>query len=170
MRQQRRLDGRRRRENLDIELEKIRQIAILNNDDYYEYHQDGKIYVLSDAKDVKLFLATGDISLRVTTIGGGARGETLVFAIAAPEKNKKDGFGSVEMYQGRRSGAEKGFYAEVLKGGIYHVFADWKTLETYRKKGAFKAAANGKTPDGKSAVKFASADSALKERFKTTHS
>ncbi len=152
----------------DIELEKIRQVAILNNDDYYEYHKDGKIYVLADAKDVKNFLSTEEFALRVTTIGGGPKGETLVFAIANPEKSKKEGFGAVEMYYGRRVGAEKDFYAEVLKGGTYYVFGDWKSLETYRKKGSFKSVSSGKTKQGK-AAKFAANSEFVKTRFKDLH-
>src|SRR5262245_15755002 len=58
----------------DQNLEAVRATAVLNNDDYYELHQDGRIYVIADAGDLKQFLANGELPLRVTRIGGGPKG------------------------------------------------------------------------------------------------
>ena len=95
------------------ELKQIRLTEVINNDDYYEYHKDGRIYVIADKKDYKEFLENGEIPLRKTDIGVGPNGETVVYGIAKPEKDKKSGFGAVEMFTGRRDGADKDFYAEV---------------------------------------------------------
>ena len=152
----------------DKELDAQRQVAIINNDDYYEYHQDGRIYVLADAKDVQQFLGTGEIPLRVTRVGAGARGETVVFAIAGPEKGKKEGFGAVEIFDGRRVGYEKGFYAEVLVDSRYMVFGDWPAFAAWRSGQPFTAARTMQGPAG-TQVLYARADDALVSRFESLH-
>lgn len=150
----------------DQGLEAQRATAVLNVDDYYEIHKDGRIYVIADAGDLKEFLGTGELPLRVTRIGGGPRGETVVFAIARPESKKTSGFGAVEMYDGRRKGADKGFYAEVFKDNKYHVFGDWASLEAFRKGDAASLSQAGTGPNGEPVL---TAQPALLERFKTLH-
>jgi len=154
----------------DQSLEAQRATAVLNNDDYYELHRDGRIYVIADAADLREFLGTGELPLRVTRIGGGPRGETLVFGIARPESKKKDGFGAVEMYDGKREGAKKGFYAEVCRDNQCYVFGSWAELDAFRKSGdasrLTKAELTG--PAGE-AVMVAQPADALIERFKTVH-
>ncbi len=153
----------------DKNLEAARQVAVINNDDYYEYHMDGRIYVLADKNDVKSLLSTGEIPFRQTRIGAGPKGETVVFAIAGPEKNKKEGFGSVEMFDGRRAGYEKDFYGEVLRDGKYYVFGSWSELSAYKKSGDFKGVASATAGDGKPAS-FSSNAPAVMQRFKELHS
>jgi hypothetical protein len=151
--------------NLDAQ----RLVAVINNDDYYEIRKDNRIIVLSDADDVKLWLATGDIPLRVTRIGGGPKGETLVFGIAKPESKKKDGFGSVEMYEGRRAGADKNFYAEVLSDNKWYVFGTWAELDSFRKTGRAEGLASaGWSALGEPVVVAQPAD-ALAARFRSLH-
>ena len=150
----------------DQNLEAIRATAVLNNDDYYEIHQDGRIYVIADAGDLEGFLENGEIPLRLTRIGGGPKGETVVFAIARPESKKKDGFGAVEMYDGKRKGTDKGFYAEVFKDNTYYVFGDWASLESFRKGDAGGLSQAGSGPEGEPVL---TAQPALLEKFKTLH-
>jgi hypothetical protein len=150
----------------DKALDAARLTQVINNDDYYEIHKDGKIYVLADAADLKTFLANGDIPLRVTRIGGGPSGETVVFDIARPESAKKEGFGSVEMYDGRRPGAEKDFYAEVHKDGKYYVFGSWAALEAFRKSGDLSGLTTAQGPGGE-ALMVAQPAETLVARFKS---
>lgn len=154
----------------DQNLEAVRATAVLNDDDYYEIHQDGRIYVIADVADLQNFVATGELPLRVTRIGGGPNGETVVFAIARPESKKNDGFGAVEMYDGKRQGAAKDFYAEISRDNRYYVFGSWPDLEAFRKSGdaagLSAAAMNG--PNGEVVMVAQPAD-ALVERFKTVH-
>ncbi|MGH8443155.1 MAG: hypothetical protein ACRETF_09680, partial [Nevskiaceae bacterium] len=119
----------------DQALEAQRATAVLNNDDYYELHRDGRIYVIADAGDLKEFLGNGELPLRVTRIGGGPKGETVVFGIARPESKKTQGFGAVEMYDGKREGAKKGFYAEICRDNQCYVFGSWADLDAFRKSG-----------------------------------
>lgn len=154
----------------DQNLEAVRATAVLNNDDYYELHRDGRIYVIADAGDLKEFLGNGELPLRVTRIGGGPNGETVVFGIARPESKKKEGFGAVEMYDGKRQGAAKDFYAEVLRDGKYHVFGSWAELDAFRKSGSASglSTASVSGPNGEPVLVAQPAD-ALVERFKTVH-
>lgn len=153
----------------DFNLEAVRATAVLNNDDYYEYHRDGRIYVLADAADVQSLETTGEIPFRVTRIGGGPKGETLVFAIAKPESKKKDGFGAVEMYEGRRAGADRNFYAEINRDDTWYLFGDWASLDAFRKSGStagFKSASASQ--DGTAIFAAGDAD-ALLARFTGLH-
>src|SRR5690349_15343553 len=154
----------------DQNLEAIRATAVLNNDDYYELHQDGRIYVIADAGDLRQFLSNGEIPFRVTRIGGGPKGETVVFSIAKPESKKKDGFGAVEMYDGKRAGAAKDFYGEVCRDGQCYVFGAWADLEAFRKSGDASALSKADVtgPAGE-AVMVAQPSDMLIERFKTVH-
>ena len=151
------------------QLDAQRQVAVINNDDYYEIRKDNRIIVLSDAKDMKLWLDTGDIAYRVTRIGGGPKGETLIFGIAGPENKKKDGFGSVEMYEGRRVGADKDFYAEVLADGKWYVFGTWAELDSFRKTGRAEGLASAGWSALSEPVVVAQPTDPLTARFRSVH-
>ncbi|MGQ0585679.1 MAG: hypothetical protein ACT4PK_00545 [Gammaproteobacteria bacterium] len=154
----------------DQNLEAIRATAVLNNDDYYELHRDGRIYVIADAGDLREFLGNGELPLRVTRIGGGPKGETIVFGIARPESKKKDGFGSVEMYDGKREGSKKGFYAEVCRDNQCYVFGNWADLDAFRKSGDASGLSKADlTGPGGEVVMVAQPADALIERFRTVH-
>ncbi len=154
----------------DQNLEAQRATAVLNNDDYYELHRDGRIYVIADAGDLKEFLGNGELPLRVTRIGGGPKGETVVFGIARPESKKKDGFGAVEMFDGKRKGAAKDFYAEVCREGACYVFGTWADLEAFRQTGSASGLSEaGLSGPGGEKVMVAQPADALIERFKKLH-
>ena len=154
----------------DQALEAQRATAVLNNDDYYELHKDGRIYVIADAGDLREFLGNGELPLRVTRIGGGPKGETIVFGIARPESKKKDGFGAVEMYDGKRTGAAKDFYAEICRDGKCYVFGSWADLDAFRKSGSASGLSSaGITGPNGEAVMVAQPADALIARFKTVH-
>jgi hypothetical protein len=154
----------------DFNLEAQRAAAVLNNDDYYEIHKDGRIYVLADVADVKGFNVSGEIPLRLTRIGGGPKGETVVFGIARPESKKKEGFGAVEMYDFKREGATKVFYAEIVRDNRYYLFGDWASLAAFRKSGsdAGLSAVPAKGPNGE-AVLVAGEAATVLSRFKALH-
>jgi hypothetical protein len=154
----------------DQNLEAQRATAVLNNDDYYELHRDGRIYVIADAGDLKEFLGNGELPLRVTRIGGGPKGETVVFGIARPESKKKGGFGAVEMFDGRRKGAARNFYAEVCREGSCYVFGNWADLDAFRQSGSASGLSEAglRGPSGEK-VMVAQPAEALIERFKALH-
>ncbi|MGH7185893.1 MAG: hypothetical protein ACREIB_06415, partial [Pseudomonadota bacterium] len=83
---------------------------------------------------------------------------------------KTQGFGAVEMYDGKREGAKKGFYAEICRDNQCYVFGSWADLDAFRKSGdtstLSKADVTG--PAGE-AVMVAQPSETLIERFKTVH-
>lgn len=125
----------------DKALEARRLAEGLNNDDYWELHREGRIYVLSDLKGYQSFLQTDEIPLVVTLIGAGPAGETVKLGLVKDEAKameKKVGYkgGAQRMFEGELKGIEQGFYGEVHKNGVIHVFADWSELDAFRKTGA----------------------------------
>lgn len=104
-----------------------------NVNDYYEVHKDKRIYVFDDAKTFKEFLASGEAPFRLTRIGAGPQGETIVFGLRAMDKEKKEAeLGGVNLYDGKVEGIEEGFYAEVNKEGRIYVFDDAKNFKAFR--------------------------------------
>jgi hypothetical protein len=165
--------GAEREKAYDRELEASRLAAIRNSDDYYEYHRENEILVLSDLKDVKVFLTAGEIPLRVTRIGGGPNGERLVFALMKHEAKAMEGRpgykgGAQQMYEGVLEGYDKGFYGEVLKGDRYYVFGTWGDLKAFRQGGGARTVSTGTTRDGKPVV-FTTDDAAVLARFRELH-
>jgi hypothetical protein len=157
----------------DDELAAQRLASVRNSDDYYEYHLDNEILVLSDKKDVKVYLTANEIPLRVTRIGGGPNGERLVFALMKNEAKameKKVGYkgGAQQMYEGTLEGNDKGFYGEVMKGGSYFVFGTWKDLQAFRQSGAANPVSTGTAADGKP-VTFTTDNADVLARFKELH-
>jgi len=157
----------------DKDLEAARLAAVRNSDDYYEYHQDGVIYVLSDRKDVKTFLTAGEIPLRVTRIGGGPNGERLVFALMKHEAKAMEGKvgfkgGAQQMYEGTLEGHDKDFYGEVMKDGRYYVFGSWHDLKSFKSSGQARGVSSGATTDGKP-VTFTTDKAEVVERFRELH-
>ena len=157
----------------DAELAAQRLASVRNSDDYYEYHVENEIIVLADKKDVQTYLTASEIPLRVTKIGGGPNGERLVFALMKNEAKameKKVGYkgGAQQMYEGTLEGNDKGFYAEVMKGGKYVVFGSWKDLQAYRQSGDATAVSSGTAADGKR-VTFTTDNADVVARFKELH-
>ena len=125
----------------DKDLEAKRLAEANNNDDYYEIHKDGRIYVLSDAKDYKIWLSTDEIPLVVTRIGVGPKGETVKMGLIKREAKAMEAIvgykgGAQRLFEGELKGLEKGFYGEVTKNGQTVVFNDWNVLDAYRKGGS----------------------------------
>lgn len=124
----------------DKELEIKRLSEVLNNDDYYEFEKDGRIYVLSDSKDYATFLKTGEVVLSTKKIGGGPDGKTIVYGLIKNEtkmleKDPKSQGAAQKMFEGNLRGLDKGFFGLVLKDQTYYVFSNWKDLEAYKAAG-----------------------------------
>ncbi|MCI0749215.1 MAG: hypothetical protein L0Y32_01550 [Nevskiales bacterium] len=156
----------------DKELEAQRLAADKNHDDYYEIHQDGRVFVLSDTKGYKVFKQTGEIPLVVTKIGGGLNGETVKFALTKTEAKameKKVGFtgGAQNLYERRIQGLEKGFYGQVEMDGRIYVFNSWPELDRFRSTGRMQGgqAFSSAGPNGETVI-FAQASEELQTRFK----
>ncbi|SFF33573.1 hypothetical protein SAMN04488120_102249 [Fontimonas thermophila] len=135
------------------------EAAKLNNDDYYEIHRDGRIYVFSDLDEYQSFRKVGEIPLVVTKIGAGPNGETVKMGLLKSEAKameKTVGYkGSAQrMFEGELKGADKGFYGELHKNGRIYVFTDWKDLEAFKATGEapFGVTHIGKGPNRETVV------------------
>jgi hypothetical protein len=151
----------------DKEAEAKRMAAVLNNDDYYQIHLDGRVYVLADAKDFISLIKLGEVPKTVTKIGGGPNGERLIYDVSSNESKimeTKVGFkgGAQEMYEGTREGLEKGFFGVMFKDGQYVVTDSWAVAKQFRS-GALPTGgvSAGTAPDGKSVSYIVGSD--LKE-------
>lgn len=143
----------------DKEMKAKAEAARLNNDDYYELHKDGRIYVLSDLKEYRSFLKTGEIPLVVTKIGAGPNRETVRLGLIKTEAKameKTVGYkgAAQKMFEGELKGADKGFYGEIHKNGRIYVFSEWKDLEAFKATGeaAYGVTRVGKGPAGETVV------------------
>jgi hypothetical protein len=160
----------------DAALDARRLAEVLNNDDYYEMHRDGRIYVISDVKDYKVFLATGEMPLAVTKFGAGPHGETVKMSLTKNETKameKLAGYrgGAQRMYEGETKGIAKGFYGQVQDADKIYVFGDWGSLESYRKSGeASGASTPGAGPNGETVIIVGAADPAeMMTKFKAVY-
>ena len=103
----------------------------LNNDDLYEVHHDGRIYVFDDRAVYEDFLQVGETSFRKVRIGAGPKGETIVFGLTNADKSKMSGIASIEMYDGELNGADP-FYGEMRMEGRIYVFSSLQEMNDAR--------------------------------------
>lgn len=147
----------------DRQLEKQRYTAGLNNDEYFEYHLRGRIYVLSDEADARAVLAGDEPALAITRIAAGPKGETMVFGIPYAERLKKDGFGALEMYERRLEGRGQNFYAEIVHGDSTQIFDQWIDLEINRNRG--RSSSSALETEGGSSVRYDNRTAAGTQRY-----
>ncbi|MGH8522920.1 MAG: hypothetical protein ACREXY_01465 [Gammaproteobacteria bacterium] len=125
----------------DKELEIKRLAEVLNNEDYYEFEREGRIYVLSDSKDYNTYLKTNEVVLSTKKIGGGPDGKTIVYGLIKNEakmmeKDPKSQGAAQKMYEGKLRGLDKDFFGVVVRNDTYYVFSSWKDLESFKTAGA----------------------------------
>lgn len=106
-----------------------------NVDDYYQVYQAGRIYVFDDFKVYQEFIDLGETTFRLTRIGAGSKGETVVFGLRKQDKKTPLQSGVVNMYDGKVEGIEKGFYAEVIQERRVYIFNEWTDLQSFLKVG-----------------------------------
>lgn len=100
----------------------------------YEVHHDGRIHVFYDRKLYKDFLQLGETPYRLTRIGAGPKGETLVFGLTKKDKKMKSSVPAIDLYDGKGKTADK-FYAEMVKHNRIYVFDNFKDMDTVRQFG-----------------------------------
>ena len=110
------------------------QQEALNNDQLFEVHKDGRIYVFYDFSAYKEFVKLGHTPFVLTKIGAGPKGETLVYSLTSEDKKKREGIPSVELMEGRLPAAED-FYAEMNMEGRTYVFSRFEDMDAVRKLG-----------------------------------
>jgi hypothetical protein len=138
----------------DKELEAKRMAAVLNNDDYYQIHLEGRVYVLSDSKDFISLIKLGEVPKTVTKIGGGPNGERLIYDVTGNESKAMESKTGIkgaaqEMYEGTKEGLAKGFFGVMFKDDRYVVTDEWAVAKQFRTGVMPEGGTPGITPDGK---------------------
>ena len=100
----------------------------------YEIHEDGRIYAFYDRKLYREFLNVGETAYRLTRIGAGPNGETMVFGLTKKDKKKGINTPAVKLYESKAMPADK-FYAETVRHGRIYVFSDFADMQTVRQFG-----------------------------------
>lgn len=103
-----------------------------NVDDYYEVEADGRLYIFDDVKTYRSFLSVGETAYRLTRIGAGPNGETVVFGLRKQDKKMRSGLGGVDLFDGKAEGMAVGFYGEVYREGRIYVFSEWADLASFK--------------------------------------
>ena len=129
------------------------ETASLNNDDLYEVHHEGRIYLFDDFATYQSFNEVGETAYRKVFIGEGPKGETLVFGLTGKDKKKQSGIASIDLYQGKLQPATP-FYAELRMEGRIYVFDSLQELKQVRQTGeaAYRFTEIGKGPKGETVV------------------
>ena len=153
-------------------------IENINNDDLYEVHAEGRLYVFDDKATYNEFLSVGETSFRQTFIGTGPHGQTVVFGMTS--KDKKKHFSQIagyNLYHGTLPAAGN-FYGETRLENRIYVFDSIDDMKAVREVGeaSLRYTDIGSGPKGETVVYVLRSDNkkvkpvALIEEFKKRNS
>lgn len=97
----------------------------------YEVIHDGRINVFYDRKTYEEFLSLGETSFRLTRIGDGPNGETVVFGLTKGDKKKGANTPAAKLWDGKAQPTGD-FYGELRNHGRIYVFNSMKDMEPVR--------------------------------------
>ncbi|MCG6938712.1 MAG: hypothetical protein LJE83_11170 [Gammaproteobacteria bacterium] len=100
----------------------------------YEVHHDGRINVFYDRDLYKEFLSVGETPFRLTRIGAGPNGETLVFGLTKKDKGNPDNIDVIKVYDNSMP-APAEIYAEMQRNGRIYVFDNFDDMKPVREFG-----------------------------------
>lgn len=100
----------------------------------YEVYHDGRINVFYERKLYKEFLELGETSFRLTHIGAGPNGETVVYGLTKQDKKKPGAVEALKVYEGK-SAAPSNFYAELRNHNRIYVFNNIEDMKPVRQFG-----------------------------------
>lgn len=100
----------------------------------YEVYHDGRINVFYDRKLYQEYLAMHETPFRLTRIGAGPKGETIVFGLTKEDKKMKSEIPVISLYDGKME-APKNFYGEMRRHGRIYVFSSWEDMKPVREYG-----------------------------------
>lgn len=125
-----------------------------NVNDYYQVYKEGRIYVFDDYNTYDSFNQVGETAYRLTRIGEGPKGETIVFGLQKKDKKMRSGVGSIDLYDGKTEAVAEGFYGEVIHDNRIYVFSEWADLKSFIKVGEapYRYTDIGSGPKGETVV------------------
>ena len=107
--------------------------AVTNKTEIYEVHKEGRIHVFYGRALYKEFMSLGETAYRLTRIGEGPNGETMVFGLTKKDKKKGANSPAVELYS-KKTKQQGEFYAETRRHGriyVFNTFADMKPVRMF---------------------------------------
>jgi len=107
------------------------ETAATNSMEIYEVHKDGRIHVFYDRALYTEFLQLGETPYRLTRIGEGPNGETIVFGLTKKDKKKGANTPAVKLYS-NQSKLEGKFYGETRRHGRVYVFSTFEDMKPVR--------------------------------------
>lgn len=152
--------------------------AVVEQDLFLTFHENGRLYVLGDPKLQQIFIETNEVALARTRIGEGPDGRTLVFGMNKDDASRGGPTAAEMLYDGKLVPAGP-FYGEVTKDGRFYVFIEWKDMADYLKHGEVPLAYTeiGAGPKGETVVYALNKETAKQskpvaaiERFHMQHS
>lgn len=129
----------------------------------FEIHHDGRINVFYDQATAAEFKQLGETSYRLTRIGAGPNGETVVFGLPKADKKKGANTPAAMMWDGKAE--YKDFYGEMHKHNRIYVFSGKKEMDTVRQLGhpAYMFTEIGAGPKGETVVYVLNKDNKKKK-------
>ena len=94
---------------------------------FFIVEEDGRLYKFDDEATFRSFQQVGETTFRLTRIGAGPKGETIVYGL--PRAQKKLGAeASVVKIDESRQAIEGGFYGELHRHGRIYVFDKFEDI------------------------------------------
>jgi len=107
------------------------ETAPVKSTEIYEVHKDGRIHVFYDRPLYKEFLSVGETAYRLTRIGEGPNGETIVFGLTKKDKKKGVNTPAANLYL-KKTSVEGNFYGETRRHGRIYVFSNFDDMTPVR--------------------------------------
>ncbi len=119
----------------------------------FEVHHDGRIHIFYDRKLYADFLQLGETPFRLTRIGAGPHGETVVFGLTKQDKKMKRPIPAIALFDGKLKAPEN-FYGEMVREGRIYVFDNYAQMQTVRSLGepTYRYTQIGAGPRGETVV------------------
>lgn len=143
----------------------------------YEVHDEGRINIFYDRPLYESYLEVRETPFRLTQIGSGPNGETIVYGLTKDDKKKGIDTPAAMLMEGKAKAADD-FYGEMRKEGRIYVFSTVDDMAAVRQFGHpnFFFTEIGAGPDGETVVYVLNSSNkkehpaALVERFKAENS
>ncbi|WP_029407851.1 hypothetical protein [Thiomicrorhabdus sp. Milos-T2] len=118
----------------------------------FESHDEGRINIFYDLPTFKGYKAVGETSFRLTRIGAGPNGETVVFGLPKADKKKGANTPAAMLWDGKASYDD--FYGEMYANNRIYVFDNKADMDFVRKIGepVFMFTDIGAGPKGETVV------------------
>ena len=119
----------------------------------YEVHHDGRMHVFYDRNLYENFLQLGETPFRLTRIGAGPNGETIVFGLTKKDKKIPGSVVAIKIYDNKVN-APNNIYAEMRLHGRIYVFSKFEDMKPVRQFGhpTFFYTEIGSGPKGETVV------------------